>query len=215
MDFDSNDLLEQLTSRRHPSDEELDDTICRSVLRVLRHGDPASDLRYDYFGLFDFQKFIAFLGGQVGRPARERLQLMIDQLIAMQKIEIRGDKIRALYGHSLRGIIVGQMKWPETRLFHATCERHVASISEYGLRPQSRTWVHLTSDIEYANRILKNHSFDGPSTLLSIDACQLNRHDVTFRQPNSHVWLANHVPPIAIKVCEPNDHSEFDFFTAR
>lgn len=197
---DSNDLETLLTSKRPPSEEELDDVICRSILRVLRHGDPESDLRHDYFGLFHLEKFMSFLSRQFESLEGDRLQLAIDQLITMEKIEIRSDKIRALYGHSLRRIIVGQLKWPVTKLFHATCKRHLNSIFKYGLRPQSRTWVHLTSDVEYANRILKNHSFFGPPALLSIDARQLEDYDVTFRQPNSHVWLANRVPPAGIEV---------------
>lgn len=210
MNLDSNDLLEQLTSGRQPSDEELEDSISRTILRVLRHADSESKLRCDYFGLFDFENFVSHICDQVGSLAPNRLQLTIDQLIALEKIEIRSGRIRALYGHSLRGIIVGEMKWPEAKLLHATYERSLPSIFEHGLRPQSRTWVHLTSDIKYADRILKNHSFDGPPVLLGIDADKLDSFDVTFRQPNSHVWLANHIPSTAIEIVRPNDRSEID-----
>lgn len=200
MNSDSKDLMKLLTSRRPLSDKELDDSIGRAALRVLRHEVPDSNLHHDWFGLIDFDRFVSYLSGLFEAIPLDRLQFTIDQLIAMEKIEIRSDKIRALYGHSLRGVIVGPMKWPEIKLFHATCKRHLNAIFEYGLRSQSRTWVHLTSDVQYASRILKNHSFDGPPALLSIDARKLEGYDVTFRQPNSHVWLANHIPYPAIEV---------------
>jgi putative RNA 2'-phosphotransferase len=99
------------------------------------------------------------------------------------------------------------MKWPETELFHATRKRHLGSILEQGLKPQWRTWVHLTTDESYADTILENHDYEGRSVLLRVVPNLLEDLNVTFRQPNSHVWLANRIPPIAIKICEPNVRS--------
>ena len=214
MESDSNNLFNQLTTPRLPDAEELQEAVSRAVLRVLRHGDESSSVQHDRFGLFQSNDFAAVLRSQFRTMAHrnivETLDRVIDSLVVDEKIEIRSDKIRALYGHSLRGIIVGRMKWPEIPLFHATSQRHLDSILEHGLRPQGRAWVHLTSQIDYANRIYKHHSFDGPAVKLQVDARRLEDHDVTFRQPNSHVWLANHVPPVGILVCEPNGHSEID-----
>lgn len=212
-------LLSRLTEVREMRDEELDEAIARSILRLLRHGDPSADIIHNGFGLVPVELFNCWVREQFSKVSYERFQQrfrkQIDELMVTEKIEFRAGGIRALYGHSIRGIIVGQMKWPDTTLFHATRGRHLGSIFEYGLRPQSRTWVHLTSDIEYAHRILKNHSFDEPPALLSIDAEQMEGCDVTFRQPNSHVWLANHIPPAAIGIVRPNDHSENYSRTAR
>ena len=212
MNLDEVDLAAELEKPRAPNDSELNERISRAILRWLRHG--ATDLHQECFALFQLEQFAIkiekALAPKCGPGFRTRLQSNVEQLVELEKIELRGDKIRALYGHSLRGIIVGRMKWPEIPLFHATSQRHLDSILEHGLRPQGRTWVHLTSQTEYANRICKHHSFDGPAVMLQVDARRLKDHDVTFRQPNSHVWLANHVPPVGILVCEPNGHSEID-----
>lgn len=214
MEFDANSLFDQLTTPRVPDAGELHEAVSRAVLRVLRHGDESLAVQHDRFGLFLTNEFAAVLQTHSKLLAEddfaETLDRVIQSLIATEKLEIRGSRIRALYGHSLRGIIVGQLKWPEIPMFHATSRRHLDSILEHGLRPQGRTWVHLTSEIEYANRIFKNHSFDGHPVLLEVDASRLEDHDVTFRRPNSHVWLANFIPPVGIKVCEPNDRSEID-----
>lgn len=191
MESDSNHLFSQLTSPRVPDAEELQKAVSRAVLRVLRHGHESASVQHDRFGLFQLNDFAVVLRSQFRTMAHHNIvecwDRVIDSLVVDEKIEIRNGKIRALYGHSIRGIIVGEMKWPEIPLFHATSQRHLDSILKNGLRPQGRTYVHLTSQIEYASRIFKNHSFDGHPVLLEVDASRLKDHDVTFRQPNSHV----------------------------
>ena len=211
MTFDSDTLLEQLAVRRPFTDEELDDRIGRTILGGLRHPNPLANIRHDCFGLFQLENFNRFVTSRFQQAElvrfHERFEQVFEQLVAKEKIEICGDKVRALYGHSLRGIIVGEMKWPKTKLFHATRERHLESILEHGLRPQGRTWVHLTTNERYADTILKNHGYEGRSILLRVVPDLLEDFDVTFRKPNSHVWLANRVPPVGIKICESNNHS--------
>ena len=212
--FDPKEILSELLVQREPSDSELDDQIMLAILRELRHGSPMQKLPRDCFGLARMDSFTCFI--QNGFPKtecprfQERFHHCIEVLIALEKIEIRGKKIRALYGHSLPGVIVGEMKWPNSHLFHATQKRHLNSIFKHGLRPQGRTWVHLTTSPKYASEILTNHSYQGRPVLLRIIPELLESHDITFRKPNSHVWLANRIPSVAIKVSEPNGHSEID-----
>ncbi len=212
MDLNSvEELLSQLTTQREPSEEELNETMTRAVLGLLRHGDRDAKIRNDYFGLYSSEEIFTVIRNRFSklswRAFSERFNTIIQSLIESEKVEIRSNKIRALYGHSIRGIIVGEMKWPEVKLFHATRGLLVSKILTEGLRPQGRTWVHLTSQLEYANRILKHHSFGGRGVLLIINPQRLEGDNVTFRQPNSHIWLATAISPAAIRVSEPNMHS--------
>ena len=206
MGIDSEHLLTQLAMPRPLADEELTDGIERAILGGLRHETCLGELRRDCFGLSLLDEFTQHLRRKFLTIESSRFLLMfqrsVEQLLKEERIEIRGDKIRALYGHSLRGVIVGEMKWPESQLFHATCDRHLNAILQYGLKPQGRTWVHLTSDEGYADNILRGHDYEGDSALLSILPSAIEDFDVTFRKPNSHVWLANHIPPVAIRICE-------------
>lgn len=212
MELSSNDLLNQLTSRRLPDEDESNETMSRAILRVLRHGDESLAVRHDCFGLISANELVTVVQRQFQAMTQnaftECLERTTHSLIALEKIEYRGEKIRALYGHSLRRVIVGEMKWPETKLFHATRKRHLGSILNDGLRPQRRTWVHLTTNERYADTILQNHDYEGRSVLLKVVPDLLEDFDVTFRKPNSHVWLANRVPPAGIIICQPNSHSE-------
>ena len=205
MGIDSEHLLTQLAMPRPLADEELTDGIERAILGGLRHETCLGELRRDCFGLSLLDEFTQHLRRKFLTIESSRFLLMfqrsVEQLLKEERIEIRGDKIRALYGHSLRGVIVGEMKWPESQLFHATCDRHLNAILQYGLKPQGRTWVHLTSDEGYADNILRGHDYEGDSALLSILPSAVEDFDVTFRKPNSHVWLANHIPPVAIRIC--------------
>ena len=214
MELNSLDLLKQLTTQREPNEEELNEAMTRAVLRILRHGDREARIFNDYFGLYATKDFIAVIRDRFSKLSQEaflkRFDAIVQSLIESEKVEIRSNKIRALYGHSIRGIIVGAMKWPEIPLFHATRGLYLPKILAKGLRPKGRTWVHLTSQLDYANRIQMHHSFEGRGVLLSIDPQRLEGQDVTFRQPNSHIWLATPIPPEAIRVCEPNEHSELD-----
>lgn len=188
-----------------------------TILRALRHGSPMRNLQRDYFEFARMDSFTCFIQSGFaktkGTRFDERFHHSIEALIASEKIEIRCGKIRALYGHSLPRVIVGEMKWPTTHLFHATQKRHLYSIFKHGLRPQRRTWVHLTTSPKYASEILTSHSYQGHPVLLRIIPELLESHNITFRKPNSHVWLANRIPSVAIKVCEPNGHSAIDLQT--
>lgn len=212
MEFNSNDLFDQLTSRRLPDEDELNEIMSRAVLGMLRHGDQSKVVRHDCFGMFAVSDFVTVVQQRFQSIAQEVfaecLKRVTDSLIAMEKIEYHGNKVRALYGHSLRRVIVGEMKWPKTELFHATHKRHLDSILKNGLRPQGRTWVHLTSNERYATTILRNYDYEGSSVLLRVVPDLLEDFDITFRKPNSHVWLVNRVPPVGIKICGPNSHSE-------
>ena len=129
MGIDSEHLLTQLAMPRPLADEELTAGIERAILGGLRHGTGLGELRRDCFGLSLLDEFTQHLRRKFLTVESSRFLLLfqrsVEQLLMEERIEIRGDKIRALYGHSLRGVIVGEMKWPESQLFHATCDRHL------------------------------------------------------------------------------------------
>lgn len=197
-------LLTQLTSARVIRDDELAYAISRAILRLLRHGDSASDVVFDQFGLVAEEQFKTWIREQFPGIPAERFQTclksQLDELLAAEKIEFRCGRVRALYGHSIRRIVVGEMKWPERTLLHATRRHHLKAILRDGLSPRSRSCVQLTSCREYAKRIYDGHAVITPAAILSIDPACVSPDDVTFRKPNSHVWLANWIPPDAIEI---------------
>lgn len=71
--------------------------------------------------------------------------------------ELKDGRIRAFYGHSIPMKILKEEKMPPDILYHGTARGFLESISENGLLPQSRQYVHLSQDIETAKKVgMKN-----------------------------------------------------------
>ena len=106
--------------------------------------------------------------------------------------ELAGGKIRAFYGHSMPIKILKEDKMPPNVLYHGTARRFVESISKNGLLPQSRQYVHLSQDIETAEKVGKRH--DDKPCILIIDAKTAWNDGIKFYFGNEKVWLADAVP---------------------
>ena len=105
-----------------------------------------------------------------------------------RRFEIVGDRIRALYGHSLPTVEAGLERTPPTILFHGTTESAWCEIAQSSLRPQGRKFVHLTDDRNYAENVARSKSA-GSRVLITVAAQNAYCAGVRFLQANEHVWL--------------------------
>ena len=104
------------------------------------------------------------------------------------RFEIDGDRIRALYGHTVPFVETGIERIPPTVLFHGTSKQAYESIQQYGLKPMARKYVHLTTDYTYAIGV-GDANDDGESICLEIAAQAAYKIGQRFWQANNHVWL--------------------------
>ena len=194
-------LGELLSRPRCFSRHEYDGFLRRKILGLLRHPQQDSELRHDQFGLVPTQTLARHVDQiTVGvRPAdlSQFFSDILSTLVDEERIEIRGPKVRALYGHSLPGVLVGRLEWPTQRLLHVTRAWQATPILWKGLKRRRRSYVHLTTSFEYALKLFEQHPES--SLFLEVDPEKLLDDDVFFRKPNSHVWLANRIPPHAIR----------------
>lgn len=114
-----------------------------------------------------------------------------------KRYEIKDGKIRAFYGHSMPMRILKEEKSPPDILYHGTARRFLESISENGLMPQSRQYVHLSQDIETAEKVGKRH--DNKPCILTIDAKKAWNEGIKFYLGNEKVWLADAISSRYIK----------------
>ncbi len=116
------------------------------------------------------------------------------------RFEIKGEYIRALYGHSIRNINPNyqQVLSPPKVLYHGTPKRNLASIMTSGLLPGRRNWVHLTLLPEIA--VETGSRYGGPLALLEIDTRCLQKKGIKVYAANRIVYLVKHVPPECIRV---------------
>jgi putative RNA 2'-phosphotransferase len=110
-----------------------------------------------------------------------------------QRFEVDGDRIRALYGHSVPGRIVKQRAEPPTVLLHGTAPSSVPAILRHGLLPMRRQYVHLSVDHETATQVGGRRA--ARPAILTVRAGEAHAAGVPFWHGNEMVWLAEKVPP--------------------
>ena len=111
---------------------------------------------------------------------------------AKQRFEVKDNRIRARYGHSLAQPISYEPCTPPAILYHGTSQRTLAAIRSEGLRPMGRQYVHLSSDPETAMRVGARH--DEQPVILAVRAADAYAGGIVFHQADKAVFLARHIP---------------------
>ncbi|MBR5126374.1 MAG: RNA 2'-phosphotransferase [Oscillospiraceae bacterium] len=103
-------------------------------------------------------------------------------------------RIRANQGHSIPSVRVDMQRMdPPEFLFHGTSDRFLPAIMEAGLKPMSRQFVHLSSDVETAVKVGKRHG--GKTVVLKVHAKALAEAGSEFLLSANSVWQVKAVPP--------------------
>jgi len=171
-----------------------DTEISRAMSHALRHEPWLYELELDDEGWASVDSLILALH----RSAPEWVGLSrsdIEGMIARsekQRHELAGDRVRALYGHSLPGKLKRQPAEPPAALFHGTSMAWAEEILRDGLKPMRRQYVHLSVDEETARQVGRRKG-ESP-VLLSVDAAAAHREGVVFYTGNEKVWLADSAP---------------------
>jgi putative RNA 2'-phosphotransferase len=184
-----------------------DVTLSKTVAHALRHDPDAYGLTLDPDGWVELDTLVAAL--HTTHPLwegvdRERLERMA-QNGSKRRYEIRGDRIRAAYGHTLPGKIDQPPADPPATLYHGTPPESVARILADGLRPMARQYVHLSTTRETARTVGRRRS--ARPAVLRVDAAAAAAAGVTFHATGEPgIWLADHVPPEHLHQVEQGGH---------
>ena len=155
--------------------------ISKKMSYALRHNPDKYGIQLDEYGYTDLAHFIAALNRV------HHLALTRDGITAVlthsdkQRFAIRDDRICALYGHSIPGII-----------HHGTARHFLPSIKELGLLPMQRQFVHLSTDTQTARQIGARH--DSQPVILMVETQAARAAGVHFYVGNDQVWLADEIP---------------------
>ncbi|MEC0228230.1 RNA 2'-phosphotransferase [Paenibacillus alba] len=118
-----------------------------------------------------------------------------------QRFEIKGDRIRARYGHSHDKVGYPIAASP-TVLYHGTNVQAAPSILKQGLRSMQRHYVHLSEGLHFATLAGKRR---GELVILAVEAEKASHAGVVFYYAGNEVWLADHVPA---QFCYLYEHSK-------
>ena len=118
-----------------------------------------------------------------------------------KRFEIKRDKIRATYGHTIEVEQVSPEVEPPELLFHGTSRRAVEAILKNGLQPMKRQYVHLCETIEGAYRVGRRK--DTNPVVLQIRARDAFGEGIKFRKCGS-VYIAKEIPEKFIRNSSPD-----------
>lgn len=108
-----------------------------------------------------------------------------------KRFEVKGDRIRARYGHSINVNIDYPIVEPPKRLFHGTSRDRVSGILRKGILPMKRRYVHLTTDPGIALETGRRH---GSPVVIVVNGDCLKKENITVYRATDMIFLVKHVP---------------------
>ncbi|MDL5056237.1 RNA 2'-phosphotransferase [Geitlerinema calcuttense] len=106
-------------------------------------------------------------------------------------------RIRANQGHSVAVDLQLEPRTPPELLYHGTGEKSVPTILQSGLLKMSRHHVHLSENVETAQKVGMRH---GKPVILAIDTVAMQEAGFSFYRSDNGVWLVDEVPPQYLRV---------------
>ena len=171
----------------------------KEITYALRHAPWEYELEMDDKGFVDIQQLLLAINeeNKYSKTVDKSDIIKVMEVSNKKRLEIVGEKIRAMYGHSFPMQIKYQEGQPPAILYHGTAKKFLLSIKKEGLKPMSRQYVHLSEDIETAKMVGKRR--DSDPVILYIDTVEAIKAGVKFYKANDKVWLCKQLPPQFIK----------------
>ena len=169
--------------------------LSKEISYALRHAPWEYELELDEEGFVPVEQLIHALNesGEYKETITKDDILHIIKISEKKRHELKYGKIRALYGHTVPSHIRKEPIVPPDILYHGTSHKAYEIIMDSGLKPMSRQYVHLSTDIETAVRVGKRR--DKNPVILTVDAKRAYADGVVFYSSGyENVILADFVP---------------------
>lgn len=172
-------------------DGEKREKVSKFLSGLLRHYPERFGIEVDEYGWANLRDVLKVLRDRYG-VNRKALDLIV-KFDPKGRFEIKDEKIRARYGHS----IPVRTDWSESGeipkvLYHGTSPKNLQSILKEGLKPMKRLEVHLSESFEDAIEVGKRHH-PNPVVLI-IDVESLLKSGFKVRKKGK-VYTVDYVPP--------------------
>ena len=173
--------------------------LSKTISHALRHQPCLYELELDDEGWVQVEALLSGLRGhrRSWRSLAEDDIVRVMEAADKQRFELRGGRIRALYGHSTSRRLAKVPAAPPKVLFHGTSPSSAELILLKGLRPMGRQYVHLSADRETAV-LVRSRKAPEP-VIFEIEALDAHAAGVAFYLGNEQVWLADEVPPAYLR----------------
>jgi putative RNA 2'-phosphotransferase len=171
--------------------------ISKFLSLVLRHKPEEINLKLDTNGWADTDELIEKLNSRNFNIDFELLeQVVINN--DKQRFSFNEDysAIRANQGHSVEIDLALEPVQPPDKLYHGTVAKFIDAIKKEGLQKMSRRHIHLSRDIETAQKVGARR---GKPIILNINAGKMHTAGFVFYVSENGVWLTDTVPPAYIE----------------
>ena len=115
------------------------------------------------------------------------------------RFELKGNMIRARYGHSI-DVSIDFSTTDLDILYHGTTEHSAKGILKEGLKPMKRRKVHLSKTIEDAIEVGRRKT--KKPIILQIDAGKALREGIRVEKATDKIYVSEHIPEKFISVYE-------------
>lgn len=169
--------------------------LSRTISHALRHEPWVYELELDEDGWVSVDSLLESL--KPIQPEWSDLTIEhVEKMIAKSgkvRHELAGDKIRALYGHTIPGKLKKEPAEPPELLYHGTAPETAELIQKEGIKPMARQYVHSGIEIKTAENVGLRKSKE--PVILVVRAKQAYEAGVGFYEGNDKVWLSDVIPP--------------------
>jgi len=108
-----------------------------------------------------------------------------------KRFEIRGEKVRATYGHSFPIDLGATAPEPPAELYFGAARDLAESMLRDGLEPRDRQYVHLSLTADEAESVARRH--DASPAILIVDAQAAHAEGILFYE-SGPLFLVENVP---------------------
>jgi putative RNA 2'-phosphotransferase len=175
--------------------------LSKLISYILRHYPEKYGLSVDRYGFANLQELVGAISQKKKWVSEQDIRGVVEKS-EKKRFEIKGNKIRATYGHTIEVEQVSPEVEPPEILFHGTSRRKVETILKDGLQPMKRQYVHLCQSEQEACRVGRRK--DTNPVVLQIRARDAFGEGIKFRKCGS-VYIAKEIPGKFIKQIEQDN----------
>lgn len=178
--------------------DEQTERLGRFVSGALRHFPDDLGLAMNQHGWVDVDVLVDAMRTRYKWSNKEKLFSIIES-DEKGRYEVKGNKIRARYGHSVDvDLDYDENTLPE--LYYGASREEVDILLEKGIKPIKQRYVHLSTSVEKAREVAKIHTDD--PVLLVINAGEAQDDGVTMLSATENIVLAEEIPAQYLRVMQ-------------
>ncbi len=190
-------------------------SLARRLALVLRHAPEKFDLEMDINGWVDVKDIVRQFkkqGGKRNHWLRPHHLSAIVETDPKGRYDIRGNTIRATYGHTVEIEIDLPTDNIPDALYYPCDPVETENLLEVGISPSGRSHVHLSASIKTAAEA--GHVHFALPTILEVDTAQMIAAGETIWHAGITVYLTDNTPAKYLSVID-NDDADYVLARAR